>query len=160
MFTWHFSDHQTITWPSLDPYLALISSFQLKKSCPVVVVVDQPITNPTSGSSFDVWRWSWPWPWPWAWQYQIFKEAKLGRWKEFTVGVCWSLTAQGGFLGIACRQLCGGEDGDVLWHGAVDPALRPCNPEAHQCHDTRMILWTDLINTFWAMSCNIAIGGR
>ena len=32
VFTWHFSDHQTITWPSPDPYLALITSFKLKKS--------------------------------------------------------------------------------------------------------------------------------
>ena len=39
MFIWHFSDHQTIIWPSPNPYLPLISSFQLKKSLVVVVVV-------------------------------------------------------------------------------------------------------------------------
>ena len=33
MFTWRLPDLQTIIWPSPDPYLTLISSLQLKKSC-------------------------------------------------------------------------------------------------------------------------------
>ena len=52
-----FDLHMTFIWPSPDPYLTLISSFQLKKSCPVGGWwwVDQPITDPTSGSSFYAW---------------------------------------------------------------------------------------------------------
>ena len=57
VFTWQSPDHQTIIWPSPDPYLTLISSFHLKNSCLVGGgLVDQPITNLTSGSSFYVWR--------------------------------------------------------------------------------------------------------
>ena len=40
MFTWRLPDYQTIIWPSPDPYLTLISSLQLNKSC--VVGVDGP----------------------------------------------------------------------------------------------------------------------
>ena len=35
MFTWRSPDLQTIIWPPPDPYLTLISSLQLKKSCVV-----------------------------------------------------------------------------------------------------------------------------
>ena len=55
-FTWHSPDHLSIIWPSPDPYLTLISSLQLKKSYVVVGSgwwVDQPITDPISGPSFD-----------------------------------------------------------------------------------------------------------
>ena len=62
MFTWRLPDLQAIIWPSPDPYLTLISSLQLKKSC-MVVVVGQPITNPISGSSFDFTFHVWPWAW-------------------------------------------------------------------------------------------------
>ena len=33
VFTWQSPAHQTIIWPSPDPYLTLIGSFKLKKSC-------------------------------------------------------------------------------------------------------------------------------
>ena len=69
MFTWQLHDHQTITWPSPDHYLALISSFKIKKSCMVVgggggwwwwvVVVGQPIIQTLPQGlvlKFDVWR--------------------------------------------------------------------------------------------------------
>ena len=59
--TWHSPDHLTIIWPSPDLYLTLIGSFWLKKS--YMVAVDQPITDPISGSSFDVMFHVWPWAW-------------------------------------------------------------------------------------------------
>ena len=63
MFTWHLPDHHlTIIWPSPDPYLTLISSFQLNKSY-LVVVVDQHTTDPISGSSFDFTFHIWPQAW-------------------------------------------------------------------------------------------------
>ena len=85
MFTWHSPDHLTIICPSPDPYLTLISSFQPKKSYVVVVVgggggwwwvVDQPITDPISGSSFDFTFHVWPW----AWQLRLGKGQGKVRW--------------------------------------------------------------------------------
>ena len=70
LFTWHLPDHLTIIWPTPDPYLTLISSLQLKKNLAVGGWVGQPITDPSSGPSFDFDFDSWPW----AWQKRRHKE--------------------------------------------------------------------------------------
>ena len=77
-FTWHSPDihlrftchspviHLTIIWPVPDPYLTLISSLQFKKSCLMGGWwwwVDQAISDPSSGPSFDTDFDAWPWAW-------------------------------------------------------------------------------------------------
>ena len=51
--------------------------------------MDQPITDPSSGSSFDFWLltfdfwlWLWPWPWPWAWQLTAFSHVLWPKWRK------------------------------------------------------------------------------
>ena len=79
MFTWRSPDLQTIIWPPPDPYLALNSSLQLKKSCMVVGGWANPLqTLPVQTWLFVNLSRSWPGSerGPWAWQFYILQPHK------------------------------------------------------------------------------------